>query len=161
MAWASPLERFGSYYSVAENGCWIWQKFKDKDGYGFIRVNGVRQRAHRYSYLIFVGDIPDGMVVCHKCDNPSCVNPNHLFVGTKKDNTQDMFAKGRNGKFDRLKGSKHPNTSLNETDVLSIFHSSKSYSALSKQYGVGKSSIARIKHGKTWAHITQDTQNVV
>lgn len=161
MAWADAPQRFNDYYVVDENGCWVWQKFKDKDGYGFIRVDGARHRAHRYSYLKFVGEIPAGMVVCHKCDNPSCVNPDHLFVGTKQQNTQDMFAKGRNGKFDRLKGSCHPMTHLTEADVLDIFSSKMSYLKLSQKYGIGKSTVSRIKLGKSWAHVTEGLSNVV
>lgn len=86
---------------VTESGCWLWVGSVDGDGYGFISpyINGerIRLRAHRASYEVFVGEIPDGMFVCHKCDVPGCVNPDHLFAGSALDNTRDMIQKGRDG----------------------------------------------------------------
>lgn len=77
------------------NSCWIWGLRVDKQGYGRINFNSKTEQAHRISYKAFRGDIPNGMCVLHKCDNPTCVNPDHLFLGTKKDNVQDMILKGR------------------------------------------------------------------
>lgn len=141
-------------YSIPEpnSGCWLWTKFVDKDEYGFIRNNGVRMRAHRFSYQYHKGNIPSGMVVCHKCDNPSCVNPEHLFIGTKKDNTQDMLNKGRNG-LTGARGESNGNTKLKELDIIDIIKSSKSYKKLAEIYGVGSSTIARIKKRQVWAHV--------
>ena len=81
------------------NGCWIWQQSSDKDGYGKIVVDGVLKRAHRLSYETFVGEIPDGLYVLHRCDVRNCVNPQHLFLGTHQDNMDDMNSKGRNGRY--------------------------------------------------------------
>lgn len=96
------------------DSCWEWQKRKDRDGYGM--VDGVLrkhygQRAHRASYQIYKGEIPKGMVVMHTCDNRSCVNPNHLVIGTQKDNVRDCRDKGRlnPGKFDPHYGCNHRN----------------------------------------------------
>jgi hypothetical protein len=77
------------------DGCWIWIKSKDEDGYGNAWHEGKKIAAHRLSFKLNVGDIPKGMFVCHTCDTPSCINPEHLFLGTPKDNTKDMINKGR------------------------------------------------------------------
>lgn len=96
-------ERFEKKYEpVTETGCWIWNASVDKDGYGYFHTKTVTrgakmQRAHRVSYQMYKGSIPKGKVVCHTCDTPSCVNPHHLFVGTHKENMQDMVNKKRHG----------------------------------------------------------------
>lgn len=97
----NPIERFHeSYMPVTESGCWLWLNFcysshNALDGYGQLRVNGVLTSSHRFSWEIHNGPIPDGMIICHKCDTPSCVNPDHLFLGTLSDNMQDAMQKGR------------------------------------------------------------------
>ena len=101
----------------SENDCWIWNKSKDKDGYGAIMYKSIRYKAHRASYIAFIGSIPNNMCVCHACDNPSCINPNHLFIGTHKDNLQDMSKKGRSNKSH---GVKHYKSYLSKENVLDI-----------------------------------------
>lgn len=88
--------RILSAYDVSENGCWIWKKSCFKAGYGAINVGGKITYAHRLSYEIFNGPIENGMFVMHVCDEPACINPGHLIVGSPLDNVQDMMAKGRN-----------------------------------------------------------------
>ena len=91
-----PLsERFQQKYDVMPTGCWEWNGAFRNDGYGTIKINGRQQGAHRYSYELYVEQIPDKMLVLHTCDNRSCVNPKHLFLGSSEDNAQDALSKGR------------------------------------------------------------------
>ncbi len=83
------------------SGCWIWLGATANCGYGELRMKGVRTRAHRYSYELFKGPIPKGLFVCHSCDVPACVNPDHLWVGTQKDNLADMVRKERSASGSR------------------------------------------------------------
>lgn len=90
------IDRFNEKYIInPETGCWDWQDTTGKRGYGKIRINGKHESAHRVSYELFIGKIPDGMMVCHTCDRPCCVSPFHLFAGTASDNQQDSISKGR------------------------------------------------------------------
>ena len=86
-----------------DTDCWNWDLYKNKGGYGTAMIAGCGYRAHRLSYAIFKGPVPQGYLICHACDNPSCVNPSHLWAGTPKDNTLDMMRKGRHGKRGRAK----------------------------------------------------------
>lgn len=90
------FQRFIKKYRTSKKGCWEWVGCKNKSGYGLIANENMKIKfAHRSSYTFFIGEISKGMCVCHKCDNPSCVNPFHLFLGTQKDNLRDMYDKNR------------------------------------------------------------------
>ena len=125
-------------------GCWIWTGSKNRDGYGrFYHTS-----AHRASYEIFKGGIPVGISVLHSCDNPSCVNPNHLWLGTQADNMHDCIAKGR---FSFLPmGEKHHKAKLTVKDVAEIRRSKEFCQTLANHYGVHKSTVARIKRSEIW-----------
>lgn len=100
-------QRFNKKYLINEDtDCWEWQNATNNIGYGMFRWSSGKMRtAHRASYELHIGPIPEGLVVCHTCDNPKCVNPEHLWTGTMKDNAQDMIAKGRH--YTHPKGFKH------------------------------------------------------
>jgi hypothetical protein len=92
------IERFESRIDKQEGGCWIWKAGKGGNGYGQFYYNGKQVWAHRLSYTLYVGPIPEGILVCHHCDCRNCVNFSHLFLGSHKDNSQDMVKKGRANK---------------------------------------------------------------
>lgn len=146
---ASTKERFESKFTVTP-GCWIWIGGKDKYGYGQFGEGGRNYRAHRYSYELYVGPIPDGLCACHKCDNPSCVNPDHLWPGDDKQNAEDRTAKGRSAKQN---GEKNGLSKLTDGQVLEIRSAQGLQRELAEQYGVDQSLISLIKRKKVWAHI--------
>jgi len=149
------LERFEEkYIPIPESGCWIWtsETTNSEYKYGRFWLNRKQQMAHRVSYELFNGPIPDGMLVCHKCDTPECVNPSHLFLGTMKDNMRDMIKKGRSDK-NKLSGEAHPKTSITRYDALEIRSSCLSSKQLSKKYGISTSTVNNIRSKKTWKHV--------
>jgi len=141
-------------YVIDDRNCWNWIGSKDRDGYGVFGHHRNKQlRAHRASYGLYVGEIPNGMMVCHFCDNPSCINPKHLFVGTAKDNTQDMIRKQRRPV---LSGEVHPNAKLKEHQVHEIKQLRKQnvlLTNIANQYGISFQTVSSIAKGKTWKHI--------
>ena len=144
----SPVE-----YLVDENGCWIWQRWKDKDGYGKFGKGRHRRLAHRAYYERYNGEIPSGKFVLHSCDNTSCVNPEHLMVGTHEDNMRDRNRKGRQG---RSPGIKNGQAKLNEMaikEIRGMLKNGISQREVSELYGVRQGNISRIHLRKTWKHV--------
>ena len=136
---------------IPEAGCWIWMGSSQVRGYGEIISNNRKHLAHRASYEAFVGKIPKGMYVCHACDNVACVNPNHLFLGTQKQNLQDMAAKGRS-----TRGSKNPMAKLNEAQVKLIrlaLNEGMNSELLAVMYQTTAKNIRLIATGKRWNHV--------
>lgn len=147
----SVYPRLMANHKVSPSGCWEWTRARDKDGYGKIRVSNVMQRAHRVSYEFFNGEIPEGLIVRHKCDNPCCINPEHLEIGTHKDNTQDAIMRNRRSS----KGTDNVKAKLTPEEVLQIYTDPRGCVELSKIYHVGPNAVSRIKRGISWQHVTQ------
>lgn len=140
---------------VDKNGdCWNWTAHKDKDGYGQFWFKEKLWYAHRFSWTIHNGAIPEGLHVCHHCDNPSCMNPKHLFLGTDKDNMQDAAKKGRMA--DR-KGEGNGRSKLTGEKVLSIQAEYKagdiSQAELAIKHNVCQRTIHKIVTKKSWKHV--------
>lgn len=138
------------------SGCWEWNGYK-RNGYGRTttgsRKDGTRRTvsAHRLSYELYKGKIPDGMEVCHKCDNPCCINPEHLFLGTRQDNIDDREKKGRNVVF---VGEEQPRAKLTRKAVKDArwerAYKGTSFQALADKYGVSKKTMLNAISGATW-----------
>lgn len=138
--------------------CHEWSGNRYPNGYGFIRVSGRSVSAHRLAYEHFNGPIPAGMFVCHRCDNPPCCNPRHLFLGTPRDNALDMHRKGRarNGDRGKCTGSKQHLAKLVEADIPEIrrlYASGVSQQKIADIYGVSQVAISYAVIRKTWKHV--------
>lgn len=131
-----------------QSGCWLWRLALKNDGYGVATAKRKCVRAHRLSWELFRGKIPVEMNVLHHCDVRHCVNPDHLFLGTHKDNSVDMVNKGRS-----LFGEKHNQAKLSTKEVIAILTSKQSHRRLAKEYGVCAGMICHIKAGRNWKHI--------
>jgi DNA-binding CsgD family transcriptional regulator len=146
---ATPRERITNKVQIcAETGCWNWKGAKQVRGYGELSIGGKKYAAHRLSYALFHGQWPGRLYVCHSCDNVSCVNPDHLFLGTQKDNLQDMAAKGRS-----MRGERNAQAKLRDDDVKAIRASGYTKQKLADQYGVSLSTIQSIIQRKAWNHV--------
>ena len=140
-----------------KRGCWNWAGTKHTDGYGTIHVRRRTEGthivlyAHRVSWEIHYGPIPKGLFVLHKCDNPPCSNPKHLFLGTNLDNMRDCSRKGRqNGIAKSLPGVKNGNAKLTWEGVRDIRSSNESGTKLAIKYNVTKSAISKIRQNHAW-----------
>lgn len=147
----TALDRFNAKFTpVPESGCWLWTAgIAGGTGYGtFMFSPGRPMGAHRASWILHRGEIPDGLDVRHKCDTRSCVNPDHLITGTRKENMRDMVERGRhlhqfeNGRV------------LTDEQVMAVFNSPVPYRMLAKLHGVSYSTTRDIKTGRTWSHLT-------
>lgn len=135
--------------------CWEWRGHISKENrYGKIRVDGRKIAAHRFSYMLHFGEIPNGIYVCHKCDNPKCVRPDHLFLGTPLDNRLDMIKKNR-ARYSY--GENHGMSKITDQDVFEIRskYRPRKYSMrkLAKEYGISQPAIRDIINREHWKHI--------
>lgn len=139
------IEFIGMRIEVDDNGCFICKSHRAGHG-GYAQIKG--DYAHRYSYKECIGEIPEGMVVRHTCDNPLCINPKHLILGTHNDNVQDRVSRGRSAK-----GTFHGRAKLTESLVSEIKKSTLPYTKLATLFGVSLRCIQKIKNGETWKDV--------
>ena len=153
--WKDHEKRFWSFVKKTR-GCWMWvgSTAGTVMVYGRFRRSGERILAHRYSWELHNEPVPEGLLVLHTCDNTLCVRPDHLFLGTHKDNSQDMLKKGRANK---ARGERHGNSKLTEKKVRRIKEKYRrgdvTQAKLAEEFGVGEMQVSRIISGKRWAHL--------
>ena len=159
----SPEQAEASFWSRVDkngpNGCWVYTGHRNKDNYGAINIRQegrVHRLAHRYTWALKHGEVPKGYHVLHRCDNPPCCNPDHLWLGTDADNCQDMYQKGRDGS----RGERNSHAVLNAEKVLTIRaeyrrdnHSKSNAKELAARYGVTAEAILHIVARRCWKHL--------
>lgn len=134
------------------DACWPWRGGRDKDGYGYFRVGGGNRRAHRVAYVVSHGSLEPALDVCHACDNPRCVNPRHLWVGTNQDNSDDMVRKGRS-----LCGIANPKVRLSERKVQEVVRLADLgllQKEIAQRIGCNQRTVSTILTGRQWARVT-------
>jgi hypothetical protein len=144
----SARQRLDHYSASGANGCTLFTGAKDKDGYGKMRINGRDVRAHRVAWEIAYGPIPDGTLICHRCETPACISLGHLFAGSHLDSVADRKSKGR-----VPRGARHGRSRLSDKMALEIYRAKGTRQALADRYGVGRTTVGHIKRKETWRHI--------
>lgn len=156
---------FSRFYELcvpeALTGCWLWHgNLTDRPsgqlGYGRFYARGGAIYAHRLSYTIHKGEVPPGMYVCHRCDTPQCVNPDHLFLGNAKDNARDRNLKGRANTEPRFQGESSPMAKLDAQTVRRIrerYAAGETQLAMAREYGLSSSTVCNIVNRKKWRHV--------
>ncbi len=133
------------------SGCLLWIGGFGENDYGVAHIagtHGLSTAAHRIAWTLYRGEIPKGMCVLHRCDNPPCVNVNHLFLGTQSDNMKDAGRKGR-----MKKGSAHHNAKISDADVVAIRSSTGLQRDIAKKFGISRTNVSIIRSGKGWRHV--------
>ena len=145
---ASLWDRFNEKYEIVEpGGCWVWMAAADAYGYGKIGIaTGRSARAHRISWRLHNGPIPNHLYVLHRCDNPCCVNPSHLYLGTQADNMADMVSKGRSSRHGAPSGEKNGMAKLTDIQVerIRLLNGALTQREISKQFGVSQGHVSEI-----------------
>ena len=140
------------YQTLPWSGCWVWTASINPDGYGIFQLGSRRDgrrhfAAHRVSYQLNIGSVPDGMCVLHRCDNPSCVNPAHLFLGTQKINSDDKISKGR---FIALSRERNGMAKLTSEQVVAIRSDVRTHREIAKDYGISYGHVSKLKRHQNW-----------
>ncbi|QDI81663.1 HNH endonuclease [Methylorubrum populi] len=143
--------RFQAFYREAENGCWIWTGGFDRGRYGQFYISQFKIAAHRVTYALKHGPIAEGFIVCHRCDDPTCVNPEHLFLGTDLDNNADRSAKRRTH---QPFGAVESYRKLSAEQAKIILTDKRSARALAQEFGVSPNTVAKVRRGETWKHVS-------
>lgn len=148
------VDKRGPQGPYVDTPCWVWTACVNRRGYGQIGVRTSRPvAAHRVSWELHHGPIPTGQHVLHRCHNPGCVRPDHLYLGSYTDNAKDRVIAGR---VNPVQGASHPNAILTETDVLAILHARQNGATarqLARQYGIAVTTVADICSGRSWTHV--------
>lgn len=163
-----PVKRFWEKVDKSED-CWVWTASRDKDGYGGFSLRPrARILAHRFSWTLHYGPIPDGMFVCHHCDNPPCVRPEHLFLGTHQDNVDDMFKKGRGKRAtgeshgthtrptSRPWGERHGLHKITADEARAVrarVLMGEMQCTVAAAFGISQTQVSRIMRGTRWKHL--------
>lgn len=152
----SLSERFWSKVQ-GDTSCWLWLSTR-RAGYGGFRIHGKYFAAHRVAWMLSCGPIPHGLCVLHTCDNPLCVRPSHLFLGTKSDNRRDCVRKGRAFMPDN-RGARCAKAKLTEVKALEVkrlgAEGNLTQREIALEYGIDRSQVSRITHGKRWSYLGQ------
>lgn len=146
----TPQEISKNYQPLPELGCYLWDGYIRPDGYGWVTMKRKTYFAHRVVYEFFNGPISDGLIIRHKCDNPACINPEHLEIGTHKDNAEDRVSRGRG---DKRHGERNTAAKLTEKQAKEIKYSSERNVDLAEKYNVSQTTIHEIKKNKKWGHL--------
>lgn len=146
-------------WTERESGCWDWNGAPNSWGYGHLMIEGRIVGAHRATYTVLIGPIPEGLFLLHSCDRPVCVNPAHLRPGTQADNMRDKVERGRSVQAHSFPvGPEHPRAKLTEESVLQIrlrLQEGLSLGRLASEYGITKQAVASIRDRKTWAWLPE------
>lgn len=148
----SSIDRFLEHTNISKDGCWLWSGPKLLAGYGKFGVRGKTVSAHRFSYSHYIGKIPEAMHICHTCDTPACVNPDHLFLGTHQDNMRDKVAKLRQPRGENTVGVKLTENKVHQ--IKKFISDGVSKSKIARHFDVSRASIYAIEAGKNWSHLS-------
>lgn len=165
------MERFWSKVDVrGSDECWEWKAARNRHGYGYFRYKSKHAKAHRVSWELTQGEIPDGINVLHRCDNPPCCNPAHLFLGTQAENMSDKVAKGRQQRGEgcrakperRARGSRNGRATLNELQVVGMMArhlQGVSVAQVAREFNAPYKTVSSIIRGENWSHIFRPTED--